>query len=382
MKIVVDHKHIIKALTSANRLIDKRSTVPILSNIKIQTIGDDKIEVSATDLQMELTCLLPAIVAKPGALTVPAFMALEIAKKLSADDQITLQTIEGEEKDEGSGQVEITSGASVFRLGTLPADTFPSSSQEKMGISFDIDAKEFSKSLNRCSFAITDDETRYTLNGVYIHPVKDDEGQVRLNLVATDGHRLAKIRVPHIELLQEFDGIILPKKAVMEVEKLAEHSETSKISMSLSSTKCSLKFGESTCMITRLIEGNFPNYTKVIPEGHPNSATINRNNFYKAVQRVALVSNDKFGAIKLSLTNNSMLLTANSLEYGSAKEDLPITFSGNKLEIGFNAKYLMDVLTNISGDNVTLSLRDAGTAALFTDEKDPHSAFVIMPMRA
>ncbi len=200
--------------------------------------------------------------------------------------------------------------------------------------------------------------------------------------MATDGHRLAKIRVPHIELLQEFGGIILPKKAVMEIEKLAEHSETSKISMSLSSTKCSLKFGESTCMITRLIEGNFPNYTKVIPEGHPNSATINRNNFFKAVQRVALVSNDKFGAIKLSLTNNSMLLTANSLEYGSAKEDLPITFSGNKLEIGFNAKYLMDVLTNISGDNVTLSLRDAGTAALFTDEKDPHSAFVIMPMRA
>ncbi len=379
MKIVVKRKNILSALAHATRLIDRKSTVPILSNIKISSTEEGFMEISSTDLQIGLVEKITAQVEKPGAVTISAQMAFEIVRKLPEDAKVTFEAKEKE--DESSDHVKVSSGASVFRLGTLPVEGYPTISQEDLDLTFSVNPKEFALSLQRCSFAMAQEETRYYLNGVYLDPVKNEEGKICLNLVATDGHRLAKVRVAGIELERNFEGVIIPRKAVMEIVKLLE-GESKKLLISLSSTSCMMKIGDSCILTTRLIEGNFPNYKKVIPASNMNTVDVDTDIFSRSVERVALVSTDKFGAVKMTLKENKIILTANSLEYGSARDEIDAKIEGKNLEVGFNARYLLEVLQHVQKKHVIIYLRDAGTAVLFKAPGDLDSDFVIMPMRA
>lgn len=377
MKIFVKRQNILNALNHATRLIDRKSTVPVLSNVKISSTDEGLIEISSTDLQIGLIEKLPAQVEQTGSITVSAQMAFEIVRKLPDDAVISFE----EKVTEDNGHVEIRSGASIFRLGTLPVEGYPTISRESLDFTFTVEAKAFSAGLQKCHFAMAQEETRYYLNGVYLHPVEEGEGKIFLNLVATDGHRLAKVRVPGLELEKKFEGVIIPRKAVIEIIKILENAPKDLL-VSLSSTSCMMKVGDTCVLTTRLIEGSFPNYRKVIPVDNPEKITINKHDLSQSVERVALVSSDKFGAVKMTLQEDKIVLTANSLEYGSAKDELSLDLKGVDLEIGFNARYLLEVLQHIEGDDVTICLRDAGSAALFKSPEDVSSDFVIMPMRA
>jgi len=377
MKIFVKRQNVLNTLSHATRLIDRKSTVPVLSNVKISTTDDGFIEISSTDLQIGLIEKLPAQVEQTGSITVSAQMAFEIVRRLPDDAIISFE----EKTTDDSSHVEIRSGASIFRLGTLPVEGYPTISTDPLDFSFSVDPKEFSASLQRCHFAMAQEETRYYLNGVYLHPVEGENGKIFLNLVATDGHRLAKVRVPGLELEKKFEGVILPRKAVIEIIKILETAPKSLL-ISLSSTSCMMKVGDMCVLTTRLIEGTFPNYGKVIPINNPQKVDIKIQDLAQSVERVSLVSTDKFGAVKMTFQENKIILTANSLEYGSAKDELDVNLQGVDLEVGFNARYLLEVLHHIEGEYVTVYLRDAGSAALFKSPQDHSSDFVIMPMRA
>lgn len=370
MKFSIDRSALLRALNHVQSAVEKRNTIPILSNVLIKA-EDGVLSLSTTDMDMEINESVAAEVKAAGATTAPAGTLFDIVKKLPDDSSVEITL------DESGNQMSVKAGRSNFKLSCLPVADFPELNQGEMPTTFSLPANDLRALIDRTKFAMSTEETRYYLNGIYIHAA-DKDGVKVLRAVATDGHRLARFEMPLPAGAENMPGVILPRKAVAELRKLVEEAGDS-IQIGLSESKIRVNF-DHIVLTSKLIDGTFPDYQRVIPQGNDKVVEVNPKAFSYAIDRVSTISDGKSRAIKITFEGKTMTLSANSPEAGSATEDLEINGNDN-MEIGFNARYLMDITSQIEGDGCRLTLADSASPTIIEDTGDSSSLYVLMPLR-
>jgi DNA polymerase-3 subunit beta len=376
MKITIERAALLKALGHIQSVVERRNTIPILSNVLLEATsakgGAGKLSLTATDMDVAFVETVPAEIAKAGSTTVQAHTLYEIVRKLPEGSQV------GIEWSAEKGQVALRAGRSSFSLAALPADDFPKMAAGELPHAFEILAEDLKTLIDKTRFAISTEETRYYLNGIYIHATKSGGVDV-LRAVATDGHRLARLEMPLPDGAAKIPGVILPRKTVMEVRKLIDETAGA-VQVSLSDTRVRFAFGDAV-LVSKLIDGAFPDYERVIPSGNDKTMEVDRKLFAAAVDRVATISTEKSRAVKLAATKGLLSLTANSPDAGTASEEIEVSYQGPAIEIGFNARYLLDIAEQIEGENATFKMADAASPTVVADAADPSALYVLMPMR-
>lgn len=370
MKLSIDRAALLRSLSHVQSAVERRNTIPILANVLMKA-EDGVLALSTTDMDMEITESVAAQVSTPGATTAPAATLFDIVKKLPDDAQIELSL------NESGNQMSVKSGRSNFRLACLPAGDFPEIGQGDLPNSFSLPAADFRALIDRTRFAMSTEETRYYLNGIYLHATEANGINV-LRAVATDGHRLARFEMPLPDGAAEMPGIIIPRKAVAELRKLIEEAGDA-IQVSLSENKIRFTF-DHIILTSKLIDGTFPDYGRVIPDGNDKVVEIDPKTFTSAIDRVSTISDGKSRAVKITFNGKTMTLSANSPEAGSATEDVEVNGEQN-IEIGFNARYLLDITSQIEGDACRLTLADSASPTIIEDVGDTASLYVLMPLR-
>jgi DNA polymerase-3 subunit beta len=371
MKVTIERAALLKSLGHVQSVVERRNTIPILANVLL-IAQDGKLGLTATDMDLTIVEDVEAEIAEPGATTAPAHTLYDIVRKLPDGAQIEL-AVHGE-----SGQMRLSAGRSTFQLATLPREDFPSAGTEELPQSFKLHAEELRNLIDRTRFAISTEETRYYLNGIYVHATQSAQQPV-LRGVATDGHRLARFEVDLPDGAADMPGVIVPRKTVNELRKLIDESEAG-ISVSLSDTRIRFSF-DSTVLSSKLIDGTFPDYERVIPSGNDKTMSVDCKAFSKGVDRVSTISTEKSKAVKLSLLDSTLTLSATSPENGSASEELEISYDGDGIDIGFNSRYLLDIAERIGGTNAQFSLSDSASPTIVRDPNDNSALYVLMPMR-
>jgi len=371
MQFTIERSTLLRSLTHVQGVVERRTTIPILSNVLLQASGG-KLGLTATDMDLAMIEGISADVSQDGSTTVPAHTLYDIVRKLPEGSQVEVRA--GGEQ----GQLEIRSGRSKLSLATLPSEDFPVMSEGDLPHRFTVPASVLRRLIDRTRFAMSTEETRYYLNGLYLHAAETDDSTV-LRIVATDGHRLARVEVALPNGAAGMPGVIVPRKAVGEIYKLIEEVEED-IEIALSETKIRFSFDDAV-LTSKLIDGTFPDYDRVIPFGNDKTLAVNRTEFVKAVDLVSTISTEKSRAIKLSLDDGNLVLTATSPEAGSAREELDVIYTDGPLEIGFNSKYLLDITQQIEGDDAKFVLSDGASPTLVQDTGDKSALYVLMPMR-
>lgn len=371
MQFTIERSILLRSLTHVQGVVERRTTIPILSNVLLQATGG-KLGLTATDMDLAIVEGMPAEVTQDGSTTVPAHTLYDIVRKLPEGSQVEIGS--GGEQ----GQLEIRSGRSKLSLTTLPSEDFPVMSDGDLPHRFTISAGMLRRLIDRTRFAMSTEETRYYLNGLYLHAAETDGSPV-LRIVATDGHRLARVEVGLPEGAAGMPGVIVPRKAVAEVRKLIDELEDD-VEIALSETKIRFAFSDAV-LTSKLIDGTFPDYDRVIPFGNDKTLEVKRNEFVKAVDLVSTISTEKSRAIKLTLENGNLVLTATSPEAGSAREEMDVDYNDGPLEIGFNSKYLLDITQQIEGEDAKFQLSDGASPTLVQDMGDTSALYVLMPMR-
>ena len=371
MKVTVEQAALLKALGHVYRVVERRNTIPILSNVLIRT-EERRLWLKATDLDIEVTEVIEADVSEAGTTTVPAHVLHDIVRKLSDGAQVSL-----EQSGDGA-QLLLRSGRSRFTLQSLPATDFPDLAAGALSHKFDVAATELKRLVEKTQFAISTEETRYYLNGIYLHAIATDAGTM-LRAVATDGHRLAQADTPAPAGAVGMPGVIVPKKTVGEIQKLLAEA-SGDISVELSTAKIRFSVG-SVVFTSKLIDGTYPDYLRVIPTRNDKRAEASIEDLAAAVDRVSTITNANGRAVKLAFTEGKLTLTVRNPDAGDATDELPITYTSADLEIGFNGAYLADILAALSGDTAIIELAEPGSPALLTTPTDPAFCVVIMPMR-
>jgi DNA polymerase-3 subunit beta len=372
MKFTIDLVALQRSLTHVHGVVERRNTIPILANVLLRA-DKDSLALTTTDMDLEITETVAAKVSTPGATTVPAHTLYDIARKLSEDAAVEFSSGNGETT------LHVKAGKSAFRLGCLPTEDFPKmGSQEKFAYRFTLPAADLRMLIDRTKFAISSEETRYYLNGIYLHATENDGVEV-LRAVATDGHRLARFEMPLPSGAKNMPGVILPRKAVNEIRKLID-SAADTIEIGLTENRMMFSF-DHVSLTTKLIDGTFPDYDRVIPKKNDKVVEVNPAMFAKAVDRVSTISSEKSRAVKLVLNGKTMTLSATSADSGSATEEIEISFNATPMEIGFNSAYLMDVARQIEGDGCRLSMSDPASPTIIQDMSDSSSLYVLMPLR-
>ena len=373
MKFSIDKSALLSALQHVHSVVERRNTIPILSNVLIEA-KEDGVYLTATDMDIaviEKIDLEKSEVMQLGTTTTSAQMLYDIVRKLPENIKVELLS----EKNDRLG---IKASSSSFALNCLPAEDFPSISQEEFKYSFSTDANDLIRLIDKTSFAMSLEETRYYLNGIYLHAVNDSEGD-KLRTVSTDGHRLSRVDMNMPEGANEIPGVIIPRKTIMEIRKLLEdHSDS--INLSLSENKIKLSFS-NVILTSKLLDGTFPDYSRVIPEQNDKTITISNQLLSEAVDRVSTVSTDKTRAIKVNINKNNLVVSATNPDKGSASESLEVIYDGEEVEIGFNSKYVLDVARQIKGNEIIIKLSDSVSPTLVYDKDDKGVLFVLMPMR-
>ena len=373
MKLTIDRGVLIKALSHVQNVVERRNTIPILSNVLLEADGA-ALSLTATDLDIEASDSTIAHVDQSGSITAPAQTFFDVVRKLPEGSDIEL-TLDAE-----ANRLSIASGRSRFSLPTLPASDFQTMSREDVDNSFEINAAEFRRLIDKTKFAISTEETRYYLNGIYLHGAEADGGKGRvLRSVATDGHRLALAEVEAPDGAQMLPGIIIPRKAVAEIRRLLDDA-TENVEVSASEAKIVVRVGEAV-LVSKLIDGSFPDYTRVIPKSNEAILNVTNADFRNAVDRVATVSVERSRSIKLSLESQKVVLQVQNSETGHGVEEVEANYQGEPIEIGFNAKYLLDVAQQIEGDEARFEFGDANSQARVLDPADPCAQYVLMPLR-
>lgn len=371
MKLTLDRAALLKALEPAVRVIERRNTIPILSNVLLRAEGAELV-ITGTDLDIELRSHCAAEVAMPGAITLPAGTLHDIIRKLPEAAAIAL------EMDPQRQAIILRSGRSRFVIQTLPESDFPDISAGEMSHRFEMPATDLARVIAATAFAISTEETRYYLNGVHMHAT-EVEGAPRLACVATDGHRLARLHLPLPEGAAGMPSIIVPRKAITEIGRLVAKLDAT-VSVELSATKIRLTVGNAR-FTSKLIDGTFPDYQRVIPSGNDKRATIDAGALADAAERVATISGERGRAVKLSLTEGMIVLAVTNPDSGEAREELDCDYDGPPIEVGFNARYLGDLLAVLGGDTVLLKLADPGAPAILQTRDGADLLTVLMPMR-
>jgi DNA polymerase-3 subunit beta len=370
MKLTIERAAMLQALGHVQSVVERRNTIPILSNVLLK--GEDgRLALSATDMDIEIVARAPAQSASTGSTTAPAHTLYDIVRKLRDGSQIELDAA-GDK-----GQMILRSGRSTFTLACLPPEDYPLMSTGDLAHNFTVTAAELKRLIDRTRFAISTEETRYYLNGIYLHAARANEVPM-LRAVATDGHRLARMEIPLPEGASGMPGVIVPRKTVAEVRKLldTDGAPDQDVAISLSDTKIRFVIGE-TVLNSKLIDGTFPDYDRVIPQGNDKILEIESKSFAEAVDRVSTISR----AVKLTIERGSVNLSATSPENGTASEELEVRYNSAPIEVGFNAKYLLDIAGQIEGEGARISLADAASPAIMQDAADASAIYVLMPMR-
>jgi DNA polymerase-3 subunit beta len=374
MKIIIKKSNLLKALNHVQSVVEKRNSIPILANVKIMA-SDSNIELSTTDMDISITDKVEAEVLEAGGVTIPAITTYEIIKRISEDDDVSL-----EQSAEHENQTILKFNSSRFVLPTLPVDEFPSFDFTSCSHKFEIDSSELKTILLKTRHAISQEETRYYLNGVFFHSI-EVEGKLMLRGVATDGHRLAKVDVEAPEGAAGMPSIIIPRKTVQELIKLLEDYE-GKISISLSANKAVFEIGK-TKLITKLIDGKFPDYNRVIPANNDKQLEVALKDLSSSIELVVSVSADKVRSVKLELQPSRLTLSASGDINGNASgtQHLDVNYNSDPIAIGFNSKYVLDTLSVIESDMVRLMLSNSSGAVIAKGVNDNNSLYILMPMQ-
>ena len=371
MKLTIERAALLRALGHVQSVVERRNTIPILSNVLLRA-ENGELALSATDMDLEIVASVAAQIARKGATTAPAHTLYDIVRKLREGAQIELDS------SGDKGAMTLRSGRSTFTLACLPPEDYPVMAGGDLAHSFALSAADVKRLIDRTRFAISMEETRYYLNGIFFHAAKSNEVAM-LRAVATDGHRLARMEVPLPEGATGMPGVIVPRKTVTELRKLIDEIEHD-VQISLSDTKIRFGFGDAV-LTSKLIDGTFPDYDRVIPSGNDKILEVQCKEFAEAVDRVSTISTEKSRAVKLTLERGTLLLSATSPENGTATEELEVRYSASPLEIGFNSRYLLDIAEQIEGEGARFAMADAASPTVVRDTADASALYVLMPMR-
>ncbi len=374
MKATIERATLLRCLSHVQSVVERRNTIPILSNVLLEASGDGTLKITATDLDLQVVETMAAVsVDDGGAITVSAHLLFDIARKLPEGSQVSFETAEN--------RMTVKAGRSRFQLPTLPRDDFPVIVEGDLPTSFELPAKVLAELIDRTRFAISTEETRYYLNGIFLHVAEEDAPV--LKAAATDGHRLARFTLARPEGAQGMPDVIVPRKAVGELRKLLEEASEGSVQIDLSASKIRFTLGgEGGVVLTsKLIDGTFPDYTRVIPTGNDKLLRLDPKSFYEGVDRVATIATEKTRAVKMGVDKDKVTLSVTSPDNGTAAEELAGDYGSDPLEIGFNANYLKDILHQIEGDTVELHLADPGAPTLIRQNEKSPALYVLMPMR-
>jgi len=366
MKATIERATLLKSLGHVQSVVERRNTIPILSNVLIEAREDGSIRLMATDLDLQVDESVPAQVTQAGATTVSAHTFFDIVRKLPEGSQVELSASEG--------KMQVVAGRARFNLSTLPRDDFPVIAEGELPTRFELPAATLRQIIDKTRFAISSEETRYYLMGIFLHVVDD-----KLKAAATDGHRLARVTVDKPEGADGMPDVIIPKKCVVELRKLLDEVDGT-AEVSLSPTK--VRFGLGSAVLTsKLIDGTFPDYNRVIPTANDKLLRLDPKSFMAGVDRVATIASEKTRAVKMAVDRDKITLSVTSPENGLAVEEIAADYGSDTIEIGFNARYLMDILAQIEGDTVEVHLADAAAPTLLRESDKSNALYVLMPMR-
>jgi DNA polymerase-3 subunit beta len=369
MKATIERATLLKSLSHVQSVVERRNTIPILSNVLIEAQEGGGIRLMATDLDLQINEVVEAAVEQAGATTVSAHTLFDIVRKLPEGSQVELSAAEG--------KMQVNAGRARFNLATLPRDDFPVIAEGDLPTKFELPAETLREIIDKTRFAIATEETRYYLMGIFLHV--SDEAQPLLKAAATDGHRLARVTVARPAGAEGMPDVIVPRKCVAELRKLLEEVEGT-VQISLSESK--IRFGLGAAVLTsKLIDGTFPDYSRVIPTANDKLLKIDPRSFEEGVDRVATIASEKTRAVKMALDRDKVTLSVTSPENGTAAEEVPGDYNADGFEIGFNARYLLDILGQMKGDMVEVHLADAAAPTLLRENDKASALYVLMPMR-
>jgi DNA polymerase-3 subunit beta len=371
MKVTIERAELLKSLGHVHRVVERRNTIPILANVLVRA-EKSALSLKATDLDLEVIESISAEVAPAGSTTVPAHMFYDIVRKLPEGSQVLL------ESSSDRAVLAVRAGRSRFTLQTLPESDFPDLAAGDMTHKFTLPGADLKRLIDKTQFAISTEETRYYLNGIYLHVAGSGKSQT-LRAVATDGHRLAQTDLPLPAGAAGMPGVIVPRKTVTEVQRLIEDSQA-EITVELSSAKIRFSIG-NVVLTSKLIDGTFPDYQRVIPSGNDKELVIDKKDFEAAVDRVSTVSSERGRAVKLSLSAGKLILSVTNPDSGSATEEIEVEYDSDPIDIGFNSRYLLDIASQLDGEVAVLKLADPGSPTLIQDKDAKGALYVLMPMR-
>ncbi len=369
MKATIERATLLRGLSHVQSVVERRNTIPILSNVLIEAQGSGAMRLMATDLDLQIDETIAAAVDQPGAITVSAHTLFDIVRKLPEGAQVELSAAEG--------RITVNAGRARFTLATLPRDDFPMIAEGELPTVFELPAETLKQIIDKTRFAISTEETRYYLNGIFLHVT--DEATPLLRAAATDGHRLARVTVARPDGAEAMPDVIVPRKCVAELRKLLDEVDGS-IGVSLSNSKIRFDLGQAI-LTSKLIDGTFPDYSRVIPTGNDKLLKLDPKSFMEGVDRVSTIATEKTRAVKMALDRDKVILSVTSPENGAAAEEVPGDYAAPPFEIGFNSRYLMDILGQIEGDSVEVHLADAAAPTLIRENDKSPALYVLMPMR-
>ncbi|WP_433909132.1 DNA polymerase III subunit beta [Sphingomonas yabuuchiae] len=370
MKATIERATLLKGLSHVQSVVERRNTIPILSNVLLEATAEGQLRMMATDLDLQINDSVAAAVDQPGSTTVSAHTLFDIARKLPEGAQVQLTAAEG--------RMTIVAGRARFSLGTLPRDDFPVIAEGELPTQFELSVELLKQIIDKTRFAISTEETRYYLNGIFLH-VAEDNGQPVLKAAATDGHRLARVTIERPQGAEGMPDVIVPRKCVGELRKLLDEVDGS-VGVSLSGTKIRFDLGQAI-LTSKLIDGTFPDYSRVIPTANDKILKLDPKAFMQGVDRVSTIATEKTRAVKMALDRDRITLSVTSPENGTASEEVPGEYTSLGFEIGFNSRYLLDILAQIDSDLVEVHLADAAAPTLIRENDKAPALYVLMPMR-
>jgi len=370
MEFTINRNVLLKALGHANGIIEKKTTFPILSNILI-VAKDSKIKITATDLDIiYFEEILPQELKKEGSTTTSANILYDILRKLQPNAKVELSL-------QSPNKIKLVAENSKFNLLCLPPDNFPLSDEKMNEKNLEVSSQKLLKLLNKTKISISNDETRHYLNGVYLHK-KELENKSFLCGVATDSHRLSSSSL-EIDTNINIEPIILPKKTIFQLISLLEQSSGV---IKISNNKSKIKFEmDKIVLISKVIDGRFPDYSKVIPKDNDKILQVKLDEFNNSIERVIAVSSDRKEGLKMNITKDAVQLSVNNPSSGEGIENINAKFNSNDLNISFNSRYLTDIVSQIENEAIVINLKDAGSPVLISDLSDKNSFHVVMPMK-
>ncbi len=370
MKFKIQRSNFFKSLSHLQGIVDKRNSLPILANILIEA-KDNKLILSSTDMDISIIEKITCDVMEDGATTINSQILYDIVRKIEDNSQIEIISNSGK-------LLSLRSEGSRFSLASLPKEDYPMIEKDNFGVNIILNSKILFKLIDKTKFAISNEETRYFLNGLYFNITNEDNKNI-VTLVGTDGHRLAKFSHEIDEKIDQVSGVIIPKKTIYELSKLLSEIDAD-VEISISSNKIVFIIGDIV-FISKLIDGSFPDYKRVIPKDNNNILRINRDKLLSAVDRVSTIANEKSPVIKFKLLQNILNLNTINNERSTASEDLNINYAGDEIEIGFNSKYIMDIVNNLEDNEISINLKDGTSPVIAQENSNTNLVYVLMPMR-